>query len=177
MILRKPYAFLIKYFKLINIVLAILSSYIVYKLYNITQVFNEYINNNYSGNYYQGFYSEYISPLLYLVIILIFIGLFFIIILFINKKKPVKMYVSTIVYNIIIIFFLNLVKNTMITMVNTIITAETARVFRDLSVIAIFPESDWKFTFVIDWVAVKVCTVFFKLVWSMYLFNSIITPP
>ena len=47
MILKKPYAFLIKYFKVINLLISLLAGYSAYRFYKIITFFNEYINSNY----------------------------------------------------------------------------------------------------------------------------------
>ncbi len=140
MILRKPYAFLIKYFKIINLALAILASYVAYRYYHIITFFNEYIYNNYSANYYPGFYEEYLNFFLYVAVIVIIVGIGGILLLFINKKKPCKDYLLSIGYYLAFFIGLSLVKNTMISMETTAITAETARLYRDLVLIAIIPQ-------------------------------------
>ena len=140
MIFRKPYAFLIKYFKLINIILAALTSYILYRSYNIVNFFNDYVVNNYSGNYYEGFYASYISPIMFIIIVLIIFGVSSILLLLVNRKKPIKAYVATIIYYVLLIIFLNIVKNIMISLVEEVISAETARIYRDISLIVTAPQ-------------------------------------
>jgi len=137
MVFKKPYAFLIKYFKIINLVLTFLAGYVAYRTYRIIDFFDEYINNNYIGNYFKGFYTSYISPFLYIIIILIILGVAGIIILFLYKKKPIKIYLLSIVYYIILIVYFSIVKNTMIILETNIIAAETSRIFYDLSAIAL----------------------------------------
>ena len=44
MILRKPYAFFIKHFKLIHIILTILIAYLIYRTGLLLSFFNEYIS-------------------------------------------------------------------------------------------------------------------------------------
>ena len=46
MILKKPYKFLIKHFRMIHLILAIMSGYLLAKTNNILGFFNEYLNNN-----------------------------------------------------------------------------------------------------------------------------------
>lgn len=140
MIFKRPYAFLIKYFKLINIAISLLFIYIVYKNYKIVSFFNDYIFNNYSGNFYKNFYLEYISPITTLVFLLIFIGIAIILWLFIYKKKPFKLYVASISYYILLFIFFNIIRNTMITLETSVISAETSRIYRDLSLIFILPQ-------------------------------------
>lgn len=139
MILRKPYAFLIKYFKIIHIIIAVLTGYIIYRAYDIMTFFNNYILNDYSGTFYKGFSTEYISFLIYLVIIIIIIGLCGILFLFIYKKKPAKMYIISIGYFIFYIIFLNILKNAMVGLETTLLSAQTARIYRDLSLLSLAP--------------------------------------
>lgn len=140
MILRKPYAFLIKYFKLINFILAVLAIYITYRTYNIIGFFNDYITSNYTGNFYVGFSNNYISSFVYFIILLILAGLIGIIFLFVYKKKPLKTYAFAFGYYIVFIIFLIFIKNLMITLETTVITAEISRVYRDLSLLSIIPQ-------------------------------------
>ena len=43
MIFRKPYAILIKYFKLIHVLLTIIMAYLVYRTYNLFHFLSEYM--------------------------------------------------------------------------------------------------------------------------------------
>ena len=140
MVFKKPYAFLIKYFKLINFGIALIAIYIAYRNYNIFNFFNEYIANNYSGNYYPGFFNEYISPFLYLTIIILLIAIVSIYLLLVYKKKPTKMYVLTAIYYIIFIILLGFFKDVMIGIESTVLTAEESRLYRDISIISLIPQ-------------------------------------
>ncbi len=140
MILRKPYAFLIKHFKIINIILTLLSGYLLVKYYQVISFFNQYAVNSYSGLYYQGFYKEYLNIYMYLAIILIIIGVGGILLLFINKKKPAKDYFISLVYYIIFFIIIFVIRNFMISLETQIITTETARLYRDITIISIIPQ-------------------------------------
>ncbi len=140
MIFRKPYAFLIKYFKLINFILTVLLGYLVYKTYNIIAFFNEYIINDYSGIYYEGFSESYISPFLYLVILIILIGIIAIYFLLRHKNKPTKLYLFNFIYVVIFLIFVIFIKNVMISLESAILSAELARAYRDISIIVIMPQ-------------------------------------
>lgn len=140
MIFKKPYAFLIKYFKVINFILAILSVYIAYRTYNIITFFGDYITSNYTGSFYYGFSDTYISAFVYFIIILIILGIFGVTVLLLYKKKSSKAYISSLIYYIVLIIFLVVIKNLMISLETNVIKAETARIFRDLSLISIVPQ-------------------------------------
>lgn len=140
MILRKPYAFLIKYFKLINFLLALLSGYIAIKTYNVISFFNDFVSNNYSGSFYNGFYHEYISLFFVAAIVLVIIGAVFLGVLFLYKKKPFKLYLSSIIYSVVLLIILMYFKNLMVSLETTLIGAEVARIYRDISLISIIPQ-------------------------------------
>lgn len=140
MIFKKPYAFFIKYFRLINFILACVSVFVAVKTYNIIVFFNEYIIHDYSGSFYNGFSDNYISVLLKFMIILILIGALIIVILFIYKKKPLKAYLSCVIYYVAFYIFINITKNLMVTLETEVITAEAARIYRDLSLLSIIPQ-------------------------------------
>lgn len=140
MIYRKPYAFLIKYFKLIHILLFGLATFVTYKTYNLIQFFNEYIENHYSGNYYQGFANNYISPFVYFIIFLILICLVSIYFLLKHKNKPIKVYISSIGFYIIFLIYIIYLKKIMVTLETAVITAEMSRLYRDLSITTIVPQ-------------------------------------
>lgn len=106
MIIRKPYAFLIKHFKKIHILLLLLAVFIYYKsvqTYSFTKEFislgtYDYINESISG------YTSIISLISILVLIIIN---FIIVRLLKRKEKPWKLYlVPTIQYIVIFLSFI-----------------------------------------------------------------------
>ena len=67
MILRKPYAFLIKYFKIIHIIMFIFFSYLVFSLRKIYMFFVNYIKtNNYI--YFENMAKEYVTPIMFIMV-------------------------------------------------------------------------------------------------------------
>ena len=68
MILRKPYAFLIKHFRLIHLVLSILFLYLLFQTGNINGFFNDFVNAGYVTNEVN-IASTYIHPYIYIAII------------------------------------------------------------------------------------------------------------
>ena len=136
MILKKPYAFLIKHFRLINLIIAFLSGFIIYKSYLIVTFFRDYVNNNYTGTFYTGFYQEYISPLVFFILILIIIGILVICLLLAYKKKKTKLYLFNLIFYIVILIYYIIVRNLMVCLQDTLLSAEIARAFRDISLIA-----------------------------------------
>ena len=70
MIIKKPYAFMIKHFRLIHVILSLLMVFLISKTSSIVSFFNEYVKNGYytlnSGSYIN-FYM-FISIILIIVI-------------------------------------------------------------------------------------------------------------
>lgn len=149
MIFRRPYAFLIKYFKIINFVISLLFIYIAYKSYRVMTFFNEYVTHNYSGNIYKNFYMQYISPITILAFIVLLIGLAIVLWLLIYKKKPIKIYATSILYYFILLIYFTINKNVMIGMETSVVTAEAARIYRDLSLIFLVPQIFFIITFIL----------------------------
>lgn len=100
MVFRKPYAFLIKNFKIIHIILSILMILFFMKMRDITDFFKQYINDS----LYQqisGVVSEYLGIWAFLLPIAIIVILVVIISLLKMKDKPVKYYWLTILVYVI----------------------------------------------------------------------------
>ncbi len=137
MILKKPYAFLIKHFRLINLIITALTGFITYKSYQIVSFFNSYVNNNYSGTFYSGFYQEYVSSLIIFILVLIIIGVAAICLLFAYKNKKIKSYFFSLYYYIVLLVAFIVVRNLMVGMEEKLLSAEVARICRDISILAI----------------------------------------
>ena len=82
MVFKKPYAFFIKYFRLINLILSLLLIFITYKLNLLRQV----VNNIYLGKVvnYSTLKSDYIGFRMYLLLFIVIAILVSIILLFIK---------------------------------------------------------------------------------------------
>lgn len=100
MILRKPYALLIKYFKVIHLVLATMMIYLFYRTNLILTFLKEYIS---SPQIKIG--SEVVETLFdpIFIVLIVFIIVFTLIVMSLMafKKKPIKLYI----YNIIVYIF------------------------------------------------------------------------
>lgn len=106
MIIRKPYAFLIKYFRQIHILLLVFAGYIYYKVNNLQTFINAYIDTEIYNPQLDAI-SNYISPLLYLAVFLLLVGTVIILILLRQKKKPRLTYILILVEYIalLLLFF------------------------------------------------------------------------
>ena len=108
MILRKPYAFFIKHFKLFNIVLAVLQSYLIYKISFLISFLIEYPSNP-MGAIGQDIAGDLITKSIFIVAIIVILFCFILIGILSVKKKPIKLYLLTIIVNIllVILFIVN----------------------------------------------------------------------
>ena len=91
MILRKPYAILIKYFKIIHILMFVSFGYLVFALRKIYVFFSSYIKTS-NFTYFENMSSIYVPWFLFFIVIIL-LGLAIGILLLMNKKeKPVLFY-------------------------------------------------------------------------------------
>lgn len=132
MILRKPYAFFIKHFKLFNIILTILEVYMIYKLSFLVQFLFEY------SGYPQGAVGrDLVGSLLKLRVFIvgIVIALFALLLILVLsfKKKPIKLYLFTIIFNITLVITLFIIRNYLEIMQMQVIETRTAFVIRDFA--------------------------------------------
>lgn len=102
MIIRKPYAFLIKNFKIIHLLLLIPMLYLAFKFGDIASFFREYVAAQYTtpetiiaGNY--------ITILIYIVLFLLIIANSIIYLLMKSKKKNTLYYIISIIYYLILL--------------------------------------------------------------------------
>ena len=102
MILRKPYAILIKYFKTIHIVMCVLFVYLVFAIRKIYMFFSNYIKTS-TFVYSENMVNKYV-PWLLIIIVLVLLALSISIFLLMHKKeKPVLFYRIMIIYCLLLI--------------------------------------------------------------------------
>ena len=91
MVFRKPYAFLIKNFKKIHILLLVLWAFIYYKIYEIREFIKEFVSFGTYNENLEGITTK-VTPLLFIAIVSIIIITVLVVSLLIYKKKPWKLY-------------------------------------------------------------------------------------
>ena len=96
MIIRKPYAFLIKHFRRIHIFMLVLSVYIYYKCMQTRSFVSEFLELRSYDPYYEPI-IRYASVLSLLVLIGLVVLSFTLVVLLRHKKKPWKLYVIPLV--------------------------------------------------------------------------------
>ncbi len=105
MVFRKPYAFLIKNFKKIHIVLIVLCAYIYYKTISLSGFTNDFLNYLSYDPYFEPI-SKYINVLLYFVIIVTVTANILLLIVLKRKDKPWKLYLVPVLEYIVLFFVL-----------------------------------------------------------------------
>lgn len=100
MIIRKPYAFLIKYFKIIHIILFVLMTYLLFSVRYIYMFFVNYVKTG-TYSYVIDMVSKYVSLPMIITTIILISFLLLIFFLMRQKKKPVVYYMSATIFYII----------------------------------------------------------------------------
>ena len=128
MVLKKPYAFLIKNFMLIHIILSVLMIYVCSQYRNILSFIKQYINNTASISTA----GSIIGLTLFLAIVLI-IGIAFAIFWLLKyKKKPKLLYLINIGFYTIILILTIVLSSTFANLNEIILDAKTIRLYRDM---------------------------------------------
>lgn len=140
MILKRPYAFLIKHFRLIHMILLFPLIYLVRKSHLIVKFFNDYVANKYTFQTGSDISSLYISGLMFFAIIIFIVAVLAIYYLLKFKEKPVKTYVVMMIFYIVLFIFLFWYSGIISSMSKEVLEAKTARLYRDLSIIIYLPQ-------------------------------------
>ena len=147
MIIRKPYAFLIRNFKKIHIFLLILSLFVVYKLFDVSSFVSEFMR---FGTYdlYADPVTNHINLWLQISVFLLFIGSLSILILLRYKNKQWKMYLIPVIEYLILFFVLNMIKGFFNGYTNEVETTDL-RLARDLLIMFSIAQIPAVITFII----------------------------
>jgi len=136
-IIRKPYAFLIKHFRMIHLVLSIFVFYLITKTSGMFKFFNDYVKNGYYT------YSNdlgYINFYMFIAIILILLLAAFVYLLMRWKKKSRIFYMSICVFYFILFVGFLVYFNIFNTILNTVLDVRTVRAYRDIVALMYFPQ-------------------------------------
>ena len=136
MILRKPYAFLIKYFKLIHVFLVVPLCYLLYRTNVILNFFQEYMmsekiisGRDFTGELFNNW--MFILPFIIMLILIILLGVMF------YKKKPKIFYIYNILVIIALLIIYNFSYNVVSTLEAQVIETRMLRLVRDILFILI----------------------------------------
>lgn len=132
MIIRKPYAILIKNFKLIHAILLGFMAYLSYRFGMISKFFADYFadGENIIG---QEITDNLFSSLMNFSVFIIIAGLIIVLVLMIMKKKPVKYYIGGIVIYVAVFVVMIVTKNTINEMELELLSARTVKAISDVN--------------------------------------------
>ncbi|MBQ9833838.1 MAG: DUF4352 domain-containing protein [Bacilli bacterium] len=140
MIFKKPFAFLIKNFKKIHLILVVTMSFLLYRSYNIFSFFSDAISNNYSISVLSDTSSYYVNGLIYLILIFTLSILIAIYYLLRHKNKPRKFYRNAIIYYLILLFFFVFISGVFQDLIGAAVESKTIIAYRDISLIMMVPQ-------------------------------------
>lgn len=140
MVLRKPYKFLIKHFRMIHFILAIISGYLLTKTNNIINFFNDYLNNNETliGT---GTVNEYFNNIMMFLILIILIGTISISVIMKIKEKNILFYIINIILYVAISSIYLYDKSLIQTLEIRVIDIRTIKLASDLTLICFFAQT------------------------------------
>ena len=139
MILRKPYAFLIRKFRLIHFIIFGMLLYIFTKSIAVYSFYNDYAVKHYFTPI-ANLAKNYINSYIFIVIVLIFIFSAIVFYLLSIKKKSRKLYFFICFYYIIMFIFFLYVNNIFIDLEDSALSTEMVRVIRDISLLVLIPQ-------------------------------------
>lgn len=139
MIIKKPYAFMIKHFRLIHLILSILLLFLVYKTNSIFTFFSDYAKNGYYA-YSINLVASYINMYMFFAIIGIILISSFMYLLMRWKKKSRTFYISIIVFYLVLFFGLIFYFNLFNTILNKALDIKTVRAYRDIVALLYLPQ-------------------------------------
>ena len=139
MVIKKPYAFLIKNFRLIHGLLFMMLLYLLVKSVGIYGFFSSYASNSYYINQ-ASLASNYISFIMYIVCILVIIVSSVIYFLLEVKNKSNKMYMFVSLFYLILFLFYIYMYSVLNGLETQTLSIEGIRVFRDISLLVLIPQ-------------------------------------
>lgn len=139
MVLKKPYAFLIRHFKLIHLLICIPLVYLLIRTGAIANFLNSYVGANYytSEINLAGTYINYFMYLAILLVLLLVLTIFF---LMRQKKKDTRYYLFFLFYYILLFVLITFCHSILNQIEDVALAAQTVRIYRDLSFIVWLPQ-------------------------------------
>ena len=136
MIVRKPYALFIKYFKIIHIIMALLIGILIYRTGVLLHFFNTYISDYQTAT--DGFATgDYVNFYSFLLVMIVIIANISILSVMFVKKKPKLLYILNIILFFGIIVFFGICYSTLFNITNVILDIRVSKAIRDISVLLI----------------------------------------
>ncbi len=136
MILKKPYAFIIKHFRAIHMVMLLPMFFLITQTKRIVNFFYSYVGSGYSFQFndvLSNLAGNYINLFMYAAIIIILVVYVTLSLFLQEKEKPTKYYNLTIVYYVIMFVLLSVGFKIFQMVENDTLSSTMARIIRDLT--------------------------------------------
>ena len=140
MILKRPYGLMIKYFRIIHLVLTVLTVYVMSASRVTVSFFRDYVANDYKATVVNHMANTYINPLIYVAIVIILLVLVALVVLLRFKQKAFAFYIYAIVYYILLIIMLFVASGLLTGLEEEVWTARNARLYSDISLFVFIPQ-------------------------------------
>lgn len=139
MIIKKPYAFLIKHFRLIHLILSSLLIFLAYKTHAVYKFFNDYVKNGYY-TYSSEVSGTYINFYMFLAIVGVLVVTAFIYLLMKWKKKSRLYYILISIFYMILFVGLLVYFNAFLNLLNNPLGVQAVRAYRDIIFMLYIPQ-------------------------------------
>ncbi len=139
-IFKKPYAFLIKNFRIIHLVLTFLIGFLLFRTYNLYTFFSRYVSNIYA-TLGDAMPSNYVTIFMFLVSIIIVAFSLAMYLLMKKKDKPQKLYIFLSIYYVVYLITLILYFVLFKSMDTSQLSIRNAMIVRDLTLILAIPQA------------------------------------
>jgi len=139
MVLKKPYAFFIKHFKLIHLLLCVPLIYLCIRTGAIATFLSSYVSANYYTNI-TNIAASYINYFMYIAIILVVLLVLAVYFLMRQKEKDSKLYLFILIYYILLFILISVCHNALELIEAGDMEAQTVRMYRDISWIVYIPQ-------------------------------------
>lgn len=130
MVLRRPYAFLIKHFKLFHIILTAITAYLLKSSITVLQFFTSYMTSN-EVLYYEDFASQLFSKWMFALPTFMLVIISIVLAVLIRKKKPTLFYFVCIFMTIVTYVLFTISMDTVVQMESEIVGTQKIGLLRD----------------------------------------------
>lgn len=134
MIFRKPYAILIKYFKLIHVVLTVMMAYLLYRTYNLYNFLTEYMKTT-MLKLGRGATDTMFNSYMFILPLLIVVFAMVMLITMIRKNKPRLIYIADVICFSSLLGIYIYLNSQFIYLEDNIMSARTVKLMQDFSLI------------------------------------------
>ena len=132
MVIRKPYAFLIRHFRLIHFLIILPMFVTILCTRSVLDFFSTFVASGYVTNEIN-IANTYINPIVYLALILIILSTVLIILLLKSKDKDIKAHLITSIFYFILLILFMLLPGILSNFETTDVSPTTGRMYRDIA--------------------------------------------